>query len=391
MTSPPERTVEPTGERAVDRPGDRPGDRPVSVVLAGGGTAGHVSPLLAIAGAILEQRPGTRITAVGTEAGMETRLVPAAGFELRTIDRVPLPRRPSTDLVKLPVRLVRAVRQARTILSDAAADVVVGVGGYVSTPVYLAAWTRRVPVVIHEANARPGIANRVGARIAARVAVAFEGTGLADAVLVGMPMRRSIADLDRAAARTQARASLGLEPDRPTLIVTGGSSGAASLNRSLAAAVPELTAAGVQVLHITGRGKQVAGDDDAPLATPGYHQVEFVDGMERVYAAADLLIARAGAATVSEISAVGLPAVLIPLPHGNGEQRLNAAGLVESGGAVLVDDAAFTPRWIRENVLTLVTDPVRLGGMSAASHAQGVRDADQRMADLVLAAAGAGR
>lgn len=359
----------------------------VSVVLAGGGTAGHISPLLAIAGAIVDRRPGTRITAVGTEAGMETRLVPAAGYDLRTIDRVPMPRRPSIDLVKLPVRLVRAVRQALAIVSDVGADVVVGVGGYVSTPVYLAAWMRRVPVVIHEANARPGIANRVGARIAARVAVAFEGTGLADAVLVGMPMRRSIADLDRAARRSDARASLGLDPDRPTLIVTGGSSGAASLNRSIAAAVPDLTAAGIQVLHITGRGKQVLGGDGAPLAAPGYHQVEFVDGMESVYAAADLLVARAGAATVSEISAVGLPGVLVPLSHGNGEQRLNAAGLVDHGGAVLVEDAAFTPEWIRGNLLTLATDRARLEVMSSASYAQGVRDADRRMAELVLGAA----
>lgn len=362
-------------------------ERAVSVVLAGGGTAGHISPLLAIAGAIAEQRPDARITVVGTDAGMETRLVPAAGFELRTIDRVPMPRRPSIDLVKLPVRLVRAVRQARQIVSDASADVVVGVGGYVSTPVYLAAWTRRVPVVIHEANARPGIANRVGSRIAARVAVAFEGTGLADAVLVGMPMRRSIATLDRTAVRDDARTSLGLDPERPTLIVTGGSSGAASLNRSLAAAITDLTTAGIQVLHITGRGKQVQGDDGAPLAAPGYHQVEFVDGMERVYAAADLLVARGGAATVSEVSAVGLPAVLVPLPHGNGEQRLNAEGLVAAGGALLVEDADFTPEWIREHILPLVTDAVRLDAMAAVSYSRGVRDADRRMADLVLGAA----
>jgi UDP-N-acetylglucosamine--N-acetylmuramyl-(pentapeptide) pyrophosphoryl-undecaprenol N-acetylglucosamine transferase len=365
-----------------------PPSRALSVVLAGGGTAGHISPLLAIAGAIAEQRPGTRITAVGTEAGMETRLVPAAGFELRTIDRVPMPRRPSIDLLKLPVRLVRAVQQARAIVGDAGADVVVGVGGYVSTPVYLAAWTRRVPVVIHEANARPGIANRVGARIARRVAVAFEGTGLRGATLVGMPMRRSIATLDRAAARGSARASLGLAPDLPTLIVTGGSSGAASLNRSLAAAVPGLAAAGVQILHITGRGKQVPGPDGAPLAVPGYHQVDYVDGMEQVYAAADLLVARAGAATVSEVGAVGVPAVLVPLPHGNGEQSLNAAGLVAAGGAVLVEDDRFTPDWIIDEVLPLVTDAGRLAAMATASRGEGVRDADRAMAELVLAVAG---
>ncbi|THJ67543.1 undecaprenyldiphospho-muramoylpentapeptide beta-N-acetylglucosaminyltransferase [Arthrobacter echini] len=363
-------------------------DGAVSVVLAGGGTAGHVSPLLAIAHAIVEQRPGARITAIGTRTGMETRLVPAAGFELRTIDRVPLPRRPSLDLLKLPARFVRAVRQARRIVLDTRADVVVGVGGYVSAPAYLAARSARVPVVIHEANARPGIANRAGARIAARVAVAFEGTKLPGAVPVGMPMRRGIAALDRTAERTSARTSLGLDPDRATLIVTGGSSGAASMNRSLGAAVPGLVAAGVQVLHITGRGKQVPGPDGTPLALPGYHQVEFVDGMERVYAAADLLLARAGAATVSEVSVVGLPAVLVPLPHGNGEQRFNAAGLVRSGGAVLIEDREFTPAWIRDQILPLVTDPARLEAMSRAAYALGVRDADRRMAELILSAAG---
>ncbi len=362
-------------------------DGPVSVVLAGGGTAGHVSPLLAIARALVDSRPDARITAVGTEAGMETRLVPDAGFELRTIDRVPLPRRPSIDLLKLPVRFLRALRQARRIIVDTQADVVVGVGGYVSAPAYLAAWSARVPVVIHEANARAGIANRAGARVASRVAVAFEGTDLAGAVLVGMPMRRSIADLDRTAERGSARAGLGLDPDRTTLIVTGGSSGAASMNRALAEGVADLVAAGVQVLHITGRGKQVAGPDGAPLTVADYHQVEYVDGMERVYAAADLLVARAGAATVSEVSAVGLPAVFVPLPHGNGEQRLNAAGLVRSGGAVLVEDAAFTAGWIREQILPLVTDAVRLAAMSRASYARGVRDADRRMAELILAAA----
>ncbi|KNC17676.1 UDP-diphospho-muramoylpentapeptide beta-N-acetylglucosaminyltransferase [Arthrobacter sp. RIT-PI-e] len=362
--------------------------RPLSVVLAGGGTAGHISPLLAIAGALMETRPDTRIAVVGTEAGMETRLLPAAGFELRTIDRVPLPRKPPVGLLKLPLRVRRAVHQARGILTTAAADVVVGAGGYVSTPVYLAARTRGIPVVIHEANARPGIANRVGAGFAARVAVAFEGTPLKGAVLVGMPMRRGIADLDRAAERAGARASLGLDPDATTVVVTGGSSGAMSVNRAVADAVELLTRAGVQVLHITGRGKQVPGADGAPLSVPGYHQVEYVDGMERVYAAADLLVARSGAATVSEVSAVGLPAVLVPLPHGNGEQRLNARGLVDAGGALLVEDGTFTADWIRDHVLPLVTDPSRLARMSAASYAQGVRDADRRMAELVLTAAG---
>lgn len=362
----------------------------LSVVLAGGGTAGHISPLLAIARAVSEARPDARIVAVGTAAGMETRLVPAAGLRLETIERVPMPRRPSIDLVKLPLRLVRAVRQAVRIIDAASADVVVGVGGYVSTPLYLAAWLRRVPVVIHEANARPGLANRLGSRMAHTVAVAFRGTGLPGERWVGMPMRREISGLNRSEKRREARLSLGLDPERPTLIVTGGSSGAASINRSVAQAAPRIAAGGadVQVLHITGRGKQVRDADGNLLAADGYRQVEYVDGMEKVYAAADLLLARAGAATVCEVAAVGLPAVLVPLPHGNGEQRRNAAGLVEAGGAVLVEDSQLTADWLLTEAIPLVQDADRLERMSDAAAALGVRDADERMAELIIEAAG---
>ncbi|QCU77839.1 undecaprenyldiphospho-muramoylpentapeptide beta-N-acetylglucosaminyltransferase [Citricoccus sp. SGAir0253] len=366
---------------------------PLNVVLAGGGTAGHISPMLAIARALEESgtdRP-VHCTMVGTASGMETRLVPAAGYELDTIDRVPLPRRPTMDLVRLPTRLRRAVAQAGAILDRRRADVVVGVGGYVSTPVYLAAARRRVPVVIHEANVRAGLANRVGARRAAAVATAFPETVLPGARCVGMPMRREISTLDRAAARAGAHEALGLDPSCTTVVVTGGSSGALTVNRTIAAALPDLAAAGLQVLHLTGRGKQVLGPDGAPVASPGYHQVEYLDGMERAYAAADLIVARSGAGTVCELAAVGLPAVFVPLPIGNGEQALNARGLVAAGGAVMVRDEAFTPEWVRRELVPLARDAGRLEQMSAASASLGVRDADRTMADLVLTAAGGAR
>ena len=359
---------------------------PLSVVLAGGGTAGHISPLLAIADALTAQRPDARITVVGTASGMETRLVPAAGYTLATIDRVPMPRRPSADLAKLPARLVRAVRQAGAILDNAQADVVVGVGGYVSTPVYLAARRRSLPVIVHEANARPGLANRVGARFAAVTGVAFEATRLPKAVWVGMPMRREISGLDRTGARTAARTALGLKQDMPTLVVTGGSSGAASINRAVEEALPALAAAGIQTLHITGRGKSLLDGAGRPLEAPGYTQVEYVDGMETAYAAADLLLARSGAGTVCEISAVGLPAVLVPLPHGNGEQALNAQALVSAGGALTVADSLFTAEWISGTLIPLLADPAALEAMSRASASLGIRDADQQMAAFILEA-----
>lgn len=357
---------------------------PVSVVIAGGGTAGHISPLLAIARAITRSDPTVRITAVGTSTGMETRLVPAAGLPLEEIDRVPLPRKPSLDLVKLPLRLRTAVKQAGEIIDRHQADVVVGVGGYVCTPMYLAAKSRGVPVVIHEANARPGLANRVGARSAAVVATAFPQTPLTGARTVGMPMRPEISGLNREQQRDKARRALGLEGGIPTVIITGGSSGALSMNRTVERALQQVTLEGVQMLHVTGRGKQVHNDRGDLLKTDGYRQVEYVDGMENVYAAADLLVARSGAATVCEVAAVGLPAIFVPLPIGNGEQALNARSLVEAGAARLVKDADFTPEYLVNTVLPLAQDTAALSTMSQAAQGAGVRDAAETMAQLIL-------
>ena len=367
--------------------GDARTGRPLSVVLAGGGSAGHVSPLLAIADALRAARPDSALLAVGTVDGLETRLVPAAGYALQTIDRVPLPRRPSGALLRLPGRLGTAIRQSGEILDRAGADVLVGVGGYVCTPMYLAARRRKLPIVIHEANSRAGLANRVGARFTGFVGTAFRRTRIRHARLVGMPMRKAISGLDRSAARSAARAALGLDPERPTLVVTGGSLGALRINRTVAGSLPALEKAGVQVLHITGGGKQVTGSDGRPLTGAHYRQVEYIDGMEQAYAAADLLLCRAGSGTVCEVAAVGLPAVFVPLPVGNGEQALNAAELVAAGAALLVRDADFTPEWLASQVLPLFAEPERLERMGERAASLGIRDADMRMAEMVLEAA----
>ena len=255
-------------------------------------------------------------------------------------------------------------------------------------PVYLAARRRQVPIVIHEQNAVPGLANRAGARIARRVAVSFPDTPLKRAEYVGLPLRAMISGLDRAALRAEARTFFGLEPDRPTLLVTGGSQGARRLNQSVAAAAPAFAAAGIQVLHIVGpKGEAV------PEVTPGgppYVMVPFVDRMDLAYAAADAVLCRAGSNTVTEVSGVGLPAVYVPLPIGNGEQAHNARPVVDAGGGLLVADGALTPEWVRDTVPDLLTDPARLAAMSAAASDVIPLDADEKLADMVLAAAGQG-
>ncbi|MBV1780370.1 undecaprenyldiphospho-muramoylpentapeptide beta-N-acetylglucosaminyltransferase [Paeniglutamicibacter sp. ABSL32-1] len=363
---------------------------PLRVVIAGGGTAGHITPMIAIADALRDAAPSTQITAVGTANGLETRLVPEAGYELRTIAKVPMPRRPSLDLLKLPFRFRAAIKAAGAILDDTGAQAVLGVGGYVCTPVYLAAKKLGLPIFVHEANARAGLANKVGARYAAGVGAAFSGTGLPGAKVIGMPMRGFVAGMDREAQREGARRALGFTGDAPALVVTGGSSGAASINATIAAGLGELTGAGVQVLHITGSGKAVLDAAGKPLAADGYRQVEYVDSMDQAYAAADLMVARSGAGTVCELAVAGTPSVLVPLPIGNGEQRLNAADLVAAGGALLVDDADFTPDYLATTLLPLLKDPQALAAMGAAAKAQGRSDAAAVMAAMIRESLGHG-
>jgi UDP-N-acetylglucosamine--N-acetylmuramyl-(pentapeptide) pyrophosphoryl-undecaprenol N-acetylglucosamine transferase len=370
------------------------GDASLSVVLAGGGTAGHVEPAMAVADALVALDPQVRITALGTPRGLETRLVPERGYHLELITPVPLPRTPSGDLARLPPRIVRAVRQTRAVLDDVDADVVIGFGGYVALPAYLAARgagrRRRVPVVIHEANASAGLANRVGARTAQRVLSAVPDCGLRRAEVVGVPVRGVIAGLDRTALRTSARAHFGFADDARVLLVFGGSQGAASINRAVAAAAVELAAAGVAVLHAYG-AKNTLDLRTADTADPPYVAVPYLNRMDLAYAAADLAICRSGAMTVAEVSAVGLPAVYVPLPIGNGEQRLNALPVVRAGGGMLVADADLTPDFVAEQVAGLLTDPARLAAMTAAAARVGHRDAARQVAAVALEVGRSGR
>ncbi|HEY0119114.1 MAG TPA: UDP-N-acetylmuramate--L-alanine ligase [Cellulomonas sp.] len=367
-----------------------------AVLLAGGGTAGHVNPLLAVADELRAARPGITVVALGTAEGLESRLVPEHGLALALVPRVPLPRRPTLDWLRLPGRLRAAVRAAGRAIDESGARVVVGFGGYVATPAYLAARRRRVPVVVHEQNARPGLANRLGARWASAVAVTFPATRLPHAQVTGLPLRPAIARLaaDRAAdpvaTRRRGAIELGLDPALPTLVVTGGSLGALSLNRAVAAAAADLLAAGIQVVHLTGAGK---GEPvrAALAAVPGaerYHVLEYLGRMELALAVADLVLCRSGAGTVCELAALGIPAVYVPLPFGNGEQRLNAAGVVAAGGGLLVEDAALDAVWVRAHLVPMLagtTSAVTRSRMAAAAAKVGVRDAAARVAGLVVA------
>jgi UDP-N-acetylglucosamine--N-acetylmuramyl-(pentapeptide) pyrophosphoryl-undecaprenol N-acetylglucosamine transferase len=361
------------------------------VVIAGGHSAGHIEPMLNFADALRRLAPAAEITAVGTARGLDTTLVPARGYPLELIPPAPLPRAPGRALLRAPGRLRESVRAATAVLDRVEAEVVVGFGGYVAAAAYLAAHRRGLPLVVHEANARAGVANRLAARLTTHVFTATPGVRLAHATAVGIPLRPAITGLDRPALRDAARQRFGLRPDGPVLLVTGGSQGARTINAAVSGAAGALRAAGVQVLHITGprHVAEVPGSGPSSVVFP-YVVRPYVDEMHHAYAAADFVLCRSGAMTCAELAAAGLPAAYVPLPLRGGEQRLNAEAVVAAGGALLVDDAVLDAAWIGSTLLPVLTDPGRIAAMAARA-AAGASDAGVVLARHVLTAVAARR
>lgn len=362
------------------------------IVLAGGGTAGHVNPLLATACEL--QKRGYDVAVIGTAEGLESELVPKAGFPFHVTPKVPFPRRVNLDAVTFPAKWRRAVKACKEAVAGAAC--VVGFGGYVSTPTYVAAKRLGIPVIIHEQNARPGLANRLGARFARLVALTFANTPLkarrGDTCVVGLPLRPAIWQLAHErktaegarAARLAAAKRLGVNPDARVLLVTGGSLGALRLNTAMSEAAPHLPE-GVSVIHLTGRGKDAPVREAVEKAGLGdrWLVLDYLHTMEDALALADCVLCRSGAGTVAEMTALGLPCVYVPLPIGNGEQRLNAHDHVASGGALLIDDAALNAQAVADTVFTLLSSEQRLAEMAEASRALSRVDAASDFADLI--------
>ena len=358
----------------------------MKIVIAGGGTAGHVNPALALAAAL----ENDDVTFVGTIEGLEARLVTAADFPFETIDVVGFDRARPVTFPAVGWRALKAVGRARRILRRLRPDVVVGMGGYVSLPVSLAAATRGVPLVLHEQNIVLGLAHNATRVFARRIAVSFEETLAAlgsKGVLTGNPVPADLASLDRSAHRDQARARFGLAPDVPTVLVFGGSLGARRLNAA-AVELAELwsSRADRQILHITGRAEasQVPHGDGAPGA--GYAALDFVDGMPDAYAAADVAVCRGGASTVAELTAVALPAVIVPYPHHRDRQQQRHGEVLQRAGAgVVVADAAASGSRIAQELERMLA-PMTLSAMEAAARGLGRPDAALRLAEVVRSA-----
>lgn len=355
---------------------------PLSIVVAGGGTAGHIEPALAVA-EVLRDDHGARVTALGSKKGLEKDIVPERGFDLRMIRPVPVPRKVNTTLAKLPFNVVRAVRETQKILADVEADCLIGFGGYVAAPAYIAARLNSIPFFVHEANARAGMANKLGIALGGIGLTAVSGSGVKGDV-VGVPIARRLYPGDKktqAERKSRACEKWGLDPAKRTLFVTGGSQGALSLNRALAGAVEAITAEGVQVLHAYGP------KNDEPAEHESYTSVPFIKDMDLAYALADLVVCRAGAMTVAEVTAAGIPAIYVPLPHGNGEQALNAAPVVATGGATIIADAELTSDTLASQVLAILNDAEILESMKEATCQSTLGHASDDIAERVIAKA----
>ncbi len=350
-----------------------------TVVLAGGGTAGHIEPALAVAREWMKVHPTDSCIFLGTKSGLENTLVPAAGFQLRTIPKVRISRTPSASWLRIPFDLIASIASSITVVKKA--DAVIGFGGYVSAPAYLAAAITRTPIVIHEANAKPGWANRVGAGFTQHLAVAHpvEQGSFSKALLAGLPLRSDVAQgctesaADWSKARSAAKSRLGFSTNAPLVVIMGGSQGSVAINSVITDSVSTFNNKGISVLHSVGKLNAL------PIATGGYKPVAYIDAMADAYLAADLIIARSGAVTCSEFRALGRYALFVPLPIGNGEQFVNAASLVATNRAQVITQKEFTAQYISTNIASL---------LEKASHAPIAGDPqDLRAAEKIVALA----
>ena len=352
------------------------------VLLTGGGTGGHIYPALSVA-RCFDPAAGDEILYVGTAEGPEATIVPQAGLSFRAIPSRKLVGKGPKTVAALAVSLWGVVK-AIGLLREWRPDVVLGTGGYASAGVMFAASLLRIPTVVHEANAVPGRVNQLVARICARAAVTYPATlplfPSGKTVVTGMPVRPELLHGDP----RRAQAEYGLDPDLPTLLISGGSGGAQTLNRAVVQALPELLQIPVQVVHQTGKTHYKDVLSEVGIVPVGYHPLDYVSDMPSLMAAATLIVCRAGSSTLAEVTALGLPAIAVPYPHAVADHQTgNARALSDAGAAVLVKDAEFDgPRLLRE-VRGLLDDPERLRTMREASRAQGKPDAARQVADLL--------
>ena len=347
------------------------------VLISGGGTGGHVYPAIAIANAIKDKDPSAEILFVGAQGKLEMEKVPAAGYPIKGLWISGFQRKLSLRNLSFPFKLASSLYKARKIIKEFQPDVAVGVGGYASGPILQIACMMKIPTLIQEQNSYPGITNKLLAKDAQKIYVAYDGMDRffpsEKLVLSGNPIRKDIA---QAQNKAKALGEFGLNADKPTLLIVGGSQGARSINKAVEAGLQRLLEAGIQVIWQTGKGYQSAHDKN----TPGCNRSEFIRNMAAAYACADVVLARSGASTVSELAVVGKPAVFVPFPFAaEDHQTSNAKAMVDKGAALLVKDADAQEQLIN-TALELLNSQEKREKMALEMKKLGITDAANRIA-----------
>ncbi len=356
------------------------------VLISGGGTGGHIFPAISIANAIRRRFPAADILFVGADNRMEMERVPAAGYPIEGLSISGFDRKNLFRNIGVLIRLQRALAKARSIVRSFRPDIAIGVGGYASGPTLKAAQRLGVPTLIQEQNSYAGVTNKLLAKKAGRICVAYDGMDRffpADKiVMTGNPVRKNL--LDNTMTQAEAKVALGFDPERPLLLIVGGSLGARTINESVAASVDRLTEGGVQLLWQTG--KSYAGAEAVKTAEKhdGVRAMTFITDMDVAYRAADLVVSRAGAGSISELQLLGKACVLVPSPNvAEDHQRKNALALVSADAAVMVADDECREK-LADTVRELMADEGRRKALSDNIAAMALRDSDEKIVDTVI-------
>ncbi|MDE6367767.1 MAG: undecaprenyldiphospho-muramoylpentapeptide beta-N-acetylglucosaminyltransferase [Muribaculaceae bacterium] len=356
------------------------------VLISGGGTGGHIFPAVSIANAIRRRFPDVEILFVGADNRMEMERVPAAGYKIEGLTICGFDRKNLLRNISVLIKLRRAIRKARSIVRDFKPQIAIGVGGYVSGPTLKAAQKMGIPTLLQEQNSYAGVTNKLLAKKAKRICVAYEGMERffpAEAiVMTGNPIRKNL--LENTMTQSEAKAKLGFNPDKPLVLIVGGSLGARTINESVAAELDKLTADGTQLLWQTGKNYSDKEALAKAAATDGVTATTFISDMDIAYRAADLVVSRAGAGSISELQALGKAAVLVPSPNvAEDHQRKNALALVNHDAAIMIEDAQCR-QLLAGEVKALIADSARRKTLSENISAMALTDSDEKIVDNIL-------
>jgi UDP-N-acetylglucosamine--N-acetylmuramyl-(pentapeptide) pyrophosphoryl-undecaprenol N-acetylglucosamine transferase len=362
--------------------------KPIRMIISGGGTGGHIFPAIAIANAVKALRPDAEILFVGALGKMEMEKVPQAGYKIEGLPIAGIQRRLTAKNLLVPFKIIESLIKSRTIIRSFRPDVAVGVGGYASGPLLRAAASAGVPTLLQEQNSYPGITNKILAKTARKICVAYEGLEQwfpkDKIVITGNPVRKAVCEIN--GKRERALTHFRLDPSRPVVLAVGGSLGARTINESIMASATQLTGAGYQILWQTGKGFAAQGRAFAE-STSHVHAHEFITEMDLAYACADLIISRAGAMSISELCLIGKPAILVPSPHvAEDHQTKNAMALVKHDAAILVRDDEARAR-LGDEIVRVMSDAGLRSGLSSRILELGKKDAAEHIAQHVIALA----